>query len=142
MSRRKDRDLSLVEYLEQLQKEYVYFEFKKKIYPNPEDVQHFQNVMDAKENKIRDISERNRLETIFTSEEKLDFLRRDFFKENGLPKRLGKRDWYFYYQLNGDFNFNGDVVKLLRYDLELKHALILYQGEEILVDIEKIFRIL
>lgn len=141
--REKDRDISILEYFKALQQEYLYFEVKSKIYPSSKDKAYFKKVMEYKKNKIEDISNKNNLDSIFNSEAILEDFVLDFFDEFGNPKRLGKRDWYFYYKLGSDFSYDGKGVKLRKYDLDLRTAEIeLESGETKEVGLDEISRIL
>jgi hypothetical protein len=63
----KTRDLSYYEYYTQLQLEYMVAELRKKIYPTQKDKAYYQKVMDGKRKIIEDISLRNSLKSIFSS---------------------------------------------------------------------------
>lgn len=141
--REKDRDISILEYFNVLQSEYIYFELRSKIYPAAKDKNYFRKVMEFKESKIRDISGKNNLISIFDSEHKMNDFRKMFFDSNGMPKRLGKRDWYFYYKIDSDFSYMGEGVKLKKYDIDEKIAIVqLDTGDMIQVALTQISRIL
>ena len=143
MNREKDRDISILEYFNVLQSEYIYFELRSKIYPSSKDKLYFRKVMEFKESKINDISQKNNLISIFDSEHKLNDFRTNFFNEFGNPKRLGKRDWYFYYKIDSDFSYMGEGVKLKKYDLDDHKAIIqLSSGDMVQVSLDEISRIL
>ena len=85
----KSRKISFIEYFESLQREYVVSELRYKIYSNEKDKQYYRDrEMLGKRQKIEDISLRNNLENIFTSE----YLRCKFYDEvynkSGLPNFL------------------------------------------------------
>ena len=143
MNREKDRDISILEYFNVLQSEFIYFELRSKIYPSVKDKDYFRKVMEFKEQKIKDISQKNNLISIFDYEHKLADFRTNFFNEFGNPKRLGKRDWYFYYKLEADFSYMGEGCKLKKYDMDEKKAVIqLMTGEMVQVKLDDISRIL
>ena len=61
----KTRNLSVYEYLKELQVEYIVFELRRKIYQSQKDRRHFEKVLNFKETKIKDIARRNCLKSIF-----------------------------------------------------------------------------
>jgi len=65
----KTRHLSMFNYLNQLQIEYLIAEFRKKIYPSMVDKDYWNGVMELKKEKIVDIAAKNHLPTIFDSKE-------------------------------------------------------------------------
>lgn len=106
----KTRNLSTAEYFLVVQKEYLIAEFRKKIYYNPKDKAYYQRVMDFKAEKIRDISKRNRLDSIFNNSSKLEELRNELFDKLGKPKfELTPLDVENYYATGNEFSFRGDV---------------------------------
>lgn len=143
MNREKDRHISILDFFKILQQEYLYFELKVKIYPSSKDKEYFKEVMEYKKNKIKDIATKNSLETLFDSEENMMKARNTFFDKNGNPNRLGKRDLYFYYKLGSDFSYEGEGVKIRRYNLDEREASIeLPSGELETVSFDSISRIL
>jgi len=74
----KSRKITFIEYFENLQKEYIVAELRYKIYPNPRDKQYYkEREMTGKRQKIEDISLRNNLDNIFTS----NYLKCKFYEE-------------------------------------------------------------
>lgn len=72
---------TIIDFLEQLQEEYVISELRAKISKTQKDKKYWASVCDTKRDKIEDISERNMLENIFTdSTEKIRFY------EKGIPE--------------------------------------------------------
>ena len=80
------RHLSVAEYFLQVQKEYLIADFRRKIYFSPKDKNYYTKVCGYKKNRIDKISERNKLHSIFNSEEKLNELRHELFDSFGRPK--------------------------------------------------------
>ena len=106
----KTRNLSVAEYYEIIQKEYLIAEFRKKIYYSPKDKNYYQRVMSHKEEKIRDISERNRLDSIFTSQSMLSDMRNELFDNNGRPKfDMSETDVQNYYSVGNEFSYMGEI---------------------------------
>lgn len=85
------RKLSLYEYFEALQYEYLIAELRYKIYTRTKDKNYWLRVMEGKKVRIKDISDRNHLPTIFSDEE----MKRDFefviYKKN-IPNFFYKND--------------------------------------------------
>jgi hypothetical protein len=141
--RQKDRDISILEYFNVLQQEYLYFELKTKIYPSAKDKEYFRRVMHFKKSKIEDIAEKNSLDSIFISDEMMEEARSYFYNEHGVPNRLGKRDWYFYHKVGTDFSYEGKGVRLQKYDKEKNWAEVINDKEDIIeVSLDVIARIL
>ena len=67
----KTRNLSVAEYYQTIQREYLISEFRRKIYFSPKDKKYYQRVMTHKAEKINEIAERNHLDSIFTNTEYL-----------------------------------------------------------------------
>lgn len=80
----KTRDLSIYNYLEMLQKEYFIAYLRHKIYHNEADKKYWARVMGFKKDRIRNLSFRNGLPTIF-SDSKMHF---DLYKQTVLTKGL------------------------------------------------------
>jgi len=68
----KSRHLSIVDYFEQLQKEYVTTYIRSRIYTKKENKDYYENVLRYKKTKIIDISQRNNLPSIFNSYKEYD----------------------------------------------------------------------
>ena len=138
-----NRNLSILDYLKQLQLEYLLYELRIKIYPKAEDKQKFKGILEYKESKILDICKKNGLDNMFTSGEILIEIESEFYDEFGNPKDLSKRDKYFYLWLGSDFSYKGRGVKLLSYDLQnLTCTVQDYKNAIIPVDLNFIRRIL
>jgi len=92
MSGEKSRNLTIFEYFEKLQLEYIVAELRKKIYPVIRDKKYYERVMKAKKEKILDIASRNTLPSIFDTEidegdTRIEMYQK-IYKEEGLPKFL------------------------------------------------------
>jgi len=125
------RQLSIYEYYNQLQLEYLSAEIRSKIYKNESDVKYWQTIMAHKRNKILDIALRNKLQSIFDSKEKYNELISQILVW-GIPKlqyrdivqerRLKKRDLYHYFKPGTDVkvkNGSGVLIKKIEwYDLD------------------------
>lgn len=109
----KTRNLSVAEYYSVIQQEYLIAEFRKKIYYNPKDKNYYQRVMSHKEDKIRDISVRNRLESIFTNPDLMTEMRGNLFDCWGRPKfNMTPTDIQNYYSPGNEFSYKGEIWTL------------------------------
>lgn len=137
------RHISILEYFDRLQYEYLLYELRIKIYPSSEDKDKFRKILDFKREKIEDIADKNSLSSIFNSGIKLEEIERKFYNEFGNPTDITRKDKYFYYFLHTDFSYNGSGVKLIKYDLDKGNAEIKHKNGKIEeVDINFIKRIL
>jgi len=106
----KTRNLSVAEYFLAIQKEYLIAEFRKKIYFSPNDKSYYQKVMNYKTEKINDIANRNRLDSILNNSSKMEELKNELFDRLGKPKfEMNKIDLENYYAVGNDFSFRGDI---------------------------------
>lgn len=101
----KDRNISIVEYLEVLQNEYIFNEIRKKIYPKKQDRDYYQKVLDSKKEKILDISERNRIPCIFTTPDIKDKLMKRLIPMFGFPNFTSKESNRRYYEVYDQRNY-------------------------------------
>jgi len=81
----KSRDLTIHEYWEQLQLEYIVAELRRKIYPIVKDKNYYKRVLEQKKEKIDDISIRNHLDSIFEDNEYKQSMYSRIYNEQGLP---------------------------------------------------------
>jgi len=81
----KSRDLTIHEYWEQLQLEYIVAELRRKIYPIVKDKKYYERVMEQKRQKIDDISTRNHLAPIFEDSEYKQEMYEKIYNEQGIP---------------------------------------------------------
>lgn len=138
-----NRNLSMLDYLKQLQLEFLLYELRIKIYPKSEDRTKFKGILEYKENKIIDICQKNGLDNIFTSGEILKEIEGEFYDQFGNPQSLNNKDKYHYLGLGADFSFRGRGVKLESYDLENQTCKVKdYKGNIVDTDLNFIRRIL
>jgi hypothetical protein len=137
----KDRHISILEYFNRLQLEFLLYELRSKIYPAAEDKVKFKRVLQFKKDKIDDISKKNTLVSIFDDEimkrEMVDAL----FGNENMPSDFNKRDKYFYYFVGSDFSYNRQGCKLISYDFNDSTAIIEKNSEKFTVDLIQIRRI-
>jgi len=139
---KKRRHISILDYFDQLQQEYLLYELRTKIYPSKRDKEKYFDVLEFKKEKIEDISGKNDLLNIFNSEGVRKEAENKFYNEFGNPQGLSNRDRYFYYFIGSDFSYQGRGAKLLQYDLTEGMATIEQGDNECEVDLNEIKRIL
>jgi hypothetical protein len=106
----KTKNLSVAEYFIAIQKEYLIAEFRKKIYFSPNDKMYYQKVMNFKVEKIKNIADRNHLDSILNNSFKMEELKNELFDKLGKPKfEMNKTDLENYYAKGNDFSFRGDI---------------------------------
>lgn len=109
MNSQKNRDLSILEFFECLQKEYFVAEVRKKIYPSPKDKAYYKKVMAFKKEKINDIAFKNKLQSIFTDDDIRNQYINEVYPDLGLPKfELTTQDIINYYGVDADVKINID----------------------------------
>lgn len=81
----KTRNISMYNYLNTLQKEYLVMEIRAKIYPIITDKKYYKAIMLHKEIKIRDIARRNYLDCIFDKAVVRANLEGEIINKRGLP---------------------------------------------------------
>lgn len=82
----KTRDLSPYGYFQALEREYICLEIRSKIYYYKDDKDYFRKLMDKKKKSIENISQKNRLFTIFQDHNKYLEVWNEIVPEFGLPK--------------------------------------------------------
>lgn len=87
----KSRNLSPLDYLEQLQLEYIVAELRKKIYPARGDREFQQKLMEGKKEKVKFLSSKNgSIPTIFTDTKTKERLYLKIYNPVGLPNFIYK----------------------------------------------------
>lgn len=138
----KSRKLSILEYLDQLQKEFVMYELRIKIYKNSTDIEYFKKSINLKKEKIIEISDRNQLDNIFNNNDlkkeyylKINsfegpyFEYRDFFHK----KKLLEKDLFYYYYPESDIKIKDKNIligKIKTTDFIKKICLCSIKGQE------------
>lgn len=117
------RNISVAEYFEIIQREYVIADFRRKIYPSPKDKAYYQRLMTNKREKIEDIAKRNFLDSIFSSSEKMEAVRKELFDSHGKPTFMQGRDIEYYYMVGNEFSYQGDIWYL---DKVVDDVLVIY----------------
>jgi hypothetical protein len=140
----KTRNLSVAEYFQQIQREYLIADFRRKIYYSVKDKAYWQKVLHYKEQKIQTISSRNCLNSILNSEKKMQELRDELFDKNGRPKfEMTADDSKNYYSTGNEFSYKGDIYILDQVRQDGKLTLYSAEKEEyIIADKNEVNRIL
>ena len=159
---RKSRDQKFYEYFETLQKEWIVADLRRKIYADLSKKQKSEEIMKGKFVKIKDISIRNRLATIFPEMEKIGScfydkklrvrLFNDIYPETGFPNfiyrdekhkdQLEKFDIKNYFWLGSEFITSKGIGTLQSYNWLYKLAYIKIGNANLEFKIENIRRIL
>lgn len=141
---RQNRELSAAEYFIQIQKEYLIAQFRSKIYFSPKNKHYWKRVMEYKAEKINSIASRNKLYSIFNSDEKMEDFHNRLFAKNGKPRfEMTADDLKNYYTAGNDFSYKGEIYTLdsIREDGKLM-LFSKEKGEFEIVDREDVCRIL
>lgn len=117
----KSRDVSILDFLQILQEEYICTIIRHKIYPRISDKNHYKKVAKGKEEKIRDIAKRNNLSTIFDDKDLyLEFWDR-VVPTFGFPTftyaHLDDKD------TKTTFPYRGTILEILDPDVDFKYAI-------------------
>ena len=154
MNGQKNRNISILEFLKNLQYEYIIAELRHKIYPKKKDKDYYFKLMEFKKKKILDISIRNKLPNIFNDEIVKQGYYDTVYPEIGCPNfiyptedfrlEFEKQDAIYYYTENTDFRIEKDnkILTGILKKLMTKIAILIVDGKEISVEKEKISRIL
>jgi len=103
MTHHKTRHLSLLEFLECLIREYMVADLRRKIYPKRSDKLYWGKVCEWKEDKIKDITERNNMPNIFDDKDTQKKYRDLYYPKNKAPLLLlCKKDLVHYYYTDTD----------------------------------------
>lgn len=113
----KTRHISIYQLFERLQIEYIVAELRKKIYPRAKDKDYYKKIMAFKEEKVRDISKRNNLPSIFNDSiirEKMYALvytkgYPNFHYEGAInAESFKEKDLLYYYNVGSEVRINYD----------------------------------
>lgn len=150
----KSRNLSILEYIRVLEIEWWVCNFRRKIYPNPKDKQHFTKVSHLKRLRIIEMSERNELPHIFDDNEMMKNLNKSLSSKGGCPDFPDKNevDVYFYYlkdsEIRAFYGFDGigkpiiKIGKIVSFDIVCnKVEISLESGDCEILAIEHVTRI-
>lgn len=90
LSRPKSRDLSLLDYFETLQIEWICADLRRRIYPKIKDKNYWTRVATGKRDTIERLAEKNKLFSIFDDENMLRKFEKEVYKENSFPEFVYK----------------------------------------------------
>lgn len=144
MTDNKTRHLSILNYFEQLQREYVVTYLRSKIYTKEENRKYYEDILVYKKSKIIDIGKRNDLPTIFNSNieyEKfyksiIDFGIPNFeYRDAQQKDKMFSRDLNNYFSANNDIKYkdqNGNITtgKIMTFDFHKMVVKIKLKGEQ------------
>ena len=131
MEHKQIRSLSVAEYFQQVQKEYLMAEFRHKTYFSPKDRKYWGRVMEYKSKRINDIAERNGLNSILNNSEKLAEIKSMLFYANGKPKfTMSEDDDKNYFAIGSEFSYQGEIYTLDQVTVEGHLTLYSRQKEE------------
>lgn len=110
----KTRNISIAEFFDVLQREYLINEWRGKVYYSPKDRRYYERVCGYKRQRVEDISGRNGLKSIFNDEGVLATYRETLFDSNGKPKfDMTDADVRNYYSKGSDWVYNGRPYVLI-----------------------------
>jgi hypothetical protein len=155
-TKEKTRNLSIFEFFEQLQLEYIVLELRKKIYPSLADQEYYERVMIQKREKINDIALKNYLPSIFTDKEIKKHKYNEIYNPFGLPNFMYKDedhkqkyallDKKYYYLPESEVRIviEGElkVGKINSVDFIKDKAIVIVDSENFELDLQHIARIL
>lgn len=91
-SKTKSRSLSIFEFFEILQLEYLTAKIRCRIYPSDYDKEYYKRVMDGKKKKIEDIATRNLLPSIFNDNNTKEDLYKRLYGSGGTPQFMYRNE--------------------------------------------------
>lgn len=134
----KTRNLSVAEYFQQVQKEYLIADFRRRTYFSPKDKEYWKRVVGYKQKRINDIATRNNLNSILNSQEKMNEIKSMLFEKNGKPKFImTEDDNRNYYAIGNEFSYKGEIYTLDQVTEDGRLTLYSRQKEEY-VEAEKV----
>lgn len=89
---KKSRDLSILDFYEILQVEWICADLRRKIYPKIKDKNYWTRVAEGKKNTIQRLAEKNSLPSIFDDESMLRIFEKKVYKENAYPEFIYKNE--------------------------------------------------
>ncbi len=152
------RQLSIFDYFNTLQLEWICADIRTRIYERPKDIQYWEFVKNGKKAKIENISTKNLLPTIFDDSAMREEFYRKIVTDKGFPKFIYKNDAqraqqeFFdmsnYFRKNVDIRceIDGEIVvcKIRQYEpyqIEL-HAKRLDNNEPVVLKVKECSRII
>lgn len=153
----KSRHLSVYQFFEILQLEYLVAELRMRIYPKPEDKAYWGKIMDGKKRKVESIAVSNQLPSIFDDDDMLSAFKKRIYNIKGAPtfiytndeqkEKQEPIDLVYYYYKGTEVRFEhdcevkiGTIISYIPYYPTIKVSL--QTGEEIQLSTETVSRIL
>lgn len=148
----KSRDLSIFDYIEVLQEEYLCYDIRSKIYRFKDHKDYWNIVKEGKKRAITDICKRNTLPSIFTSPVEMERVGKKIYMGLCYPNFLYRdekfrerwQDWdeKNYFSKGSDVKIElvaGTFVRgvIIQYSFETKRALVKIEGENVVREINK-----
>lgn len=152
----KSRNLSVHEFFEQLQLEYVVLDLRRKIYPSVNDKDYYKRVMGQKREKIEDIASKNYLPTIFDDPEVKKHKEAEVYRPFGMPNFIYKdeehkarfapldRKYYYLPESEVRITVEGEmkVGKIHSVDFNTGKAVIICGEDKFEMNLEHVSRVL
>lgn len=118
----KSRDIPQNDYYCNLQKEWITYYLRSKLYNTEHERKKFSDICRMKKDKIDSFSLKNSIDSIFSSEEKMDKYLNLFYEKGKLPdfqyapktERLKKRDFIAFFSIGTNITYNG-TIGVIRY---------------------------
>lgn len=106
--------LTVLQYFEAIQKEYLIADFRRKIYFGVKDRKYYERLMNYKKEKIEKISDRNKLNNIFNDDDILHKITSLVFNGRGYPVfKMSEKDWENYFAVGSNFSYCGRAYTLI-----------------------------
>lgn len=96
--KKKSRSLSVYQYFQVLQVEWLVADLRVRIFPSKKDKDYWIKVKEGKRQVVEDIAEKNHLPTIFNDSEMRRAFENKVYVDKGHPNFHYKDDWYKYLQ--------------------------------------------
>lgn len=152
----KSRNLSVYEFFNVLQLEWIVAELRIRIYPKKKDKEYWGKVKEGKRVIIESIAEKNHLPTIFSDDEMKRAFELKIYLPEGAPNFVYKDDdnkkgqepfdliYYFSKGSEVRFDWYGDVRvgKIKSYVPFNETLAVEYEGTDLTLDVKKVSRIL
>lgn len=152
----KSRNLSIYEFFNVLQIEYIVAELRVRIYPKKKDKDYWSKVKEGKQRIFESIAEKNHLPTVLTDEEMKRVFEQKVYAPEGFPNFLYKNeenkkaqepfDLIYYYSKGAEVRYDwfGEtkIGKIRSYVPYEETLLIQLDGEVIELPVQKVTRIL
>jgi len=143
----KSRNISIPDYLEELQIEYFLNELRSKIYPKKKDRDYYKRVYNHKRLKIEDISSKNKIPSIFTDSSLNREYRSRVYLDHGPPSLLNSYELVYYYRIEEhvkvllEDSIRVGVMRSINFDSNIAGVQIKGASDVIYLPIKRVTRI-